>query len=897
MGEYTGYSSSINQIKKDPMLYICELTTKSSVTLEELLNARKTVQNCADETNTQLKKNVYKNYQLFIDTSQEISYLKSEMSQLSSYLNDEYKLLESLLSISIGGSKTGLTLSEKKEAQEKVKEERERKMLQMSQAATINGPLPTKEFRTLMEYIDGGTGLLDNRQNSLVYCDGEVIELDENYSELQNLHLVLLNDALIISTLAIDRSTMPMRKYKLQSIIDLESIAIVNVKDRRYNKFEMAFKILMGTPDDKVFLTNSPAKKKTWIDAFEAAKKYLRLQRHNQLYNISSSTSSPSSFNNPIILDTTKATNYSNLIMSPTTTTMTTTTTTTTTTMMNNASKSTPLTFTATKSYEESNEIMEENDHEMDAELPTWLIELPDDLDVYIAQRNFDEAVKLVTRAHEHFYLYPKWCDNQMHVDLKLKIDNKISELVEALSSELNVAADRSLQTGPRASRRAVALLVQLGKSSLAIRLFLDQRKRLLKYYFKQQKITDGATISFMKRMTNLFFSHFIKTSKEFLRAFDIDQSDCYLYEQESSNNSSLNWLEQNHHQNHGNEEFLINSSKSLSTSYSHTALACLNSWIYDEFQRYLALFPRHVFINQVNTLAAVECVSLAMNQCTKLRQTIGIDLLFVLNKTLKNDIKNLIDEIHNKFMEAIKLRANENAMEPLSFESKIKLNKFLSEMDEHDLDVRELIVHTNDHYQLMLSYNTCSYAKSYLNTLKDLLKLMHDPYSIRTINKILVKSFQWQMNYLRDLLHNNHNHNGNGNDDNDDDDQFNQDEFIRKNIVFILDKFVPIVIEKYCETLQVRSFNQIQTASLQYSQLKEEKNSILTSLTPDYNDDDDDDDVGENQSINRYLSPTPTPRTRKSRTVSQHQNSYRGSSVSPSSQSPTSTNNTATYL
>lgn len=894
MDEYTTFSPSINQIKRDPMIYVRDLTTKSSVTLEELLNARKTVQNCADETNTQLKKNVYKNYQLFIDTSQEISYLKSEMSQLSSYLNDEYKLLESLLSISIGGSKTGLTLSEKKEAQEKVKEERERKMLQMSQS-TMNGPLPTKEFRTIIDNIEGGSGMLNNRQNSLVYCDGEVIELDENYSEIQNLYLVLLNDALIISTVNIDRTMsisnktsfnqIPIRKYKFQSIIDLELIAVVNVKDRRYNKFEMAFKILMGPPD-KVFLTNSPAKKKAWIDAFEAAKKYLRLQRHDTLYNISSQSSN----NCSSITDTNViggGNHYSNLMLSPTTTT---------TTM--NQTKSSPLTFTTT-TFEENNELLEENNQMMDFELPIWLVELPDDLDVYIAQRNFDEAVKLVTRAHEHFYIYPKWCDNQMHVDLKLKIDNKISELVEALSSELNVAADRSLQTGPRASRRAVALLVQLGKSSLAIRLFLDQRKRLLKYYFKQQKITDGATISFMKRMTNLFFSHFVKTTKEFLRAFEIDQSECFNQDynndnNQPSNNSSLNWQ--------NSDEFIIGNNikctnnNSLSASYSHTALACLNSWIYDEFQRYLALFPRHVFINQVNTLAAVECISLAMNQCTKLRQTIGIDLLFVLNKTLKNDIKNLIQEIHNKFMEAIKLRANENPIQPLTFETKIKLNKFLAEMNEYDLDVQDFIIKNNNDpkisYKIMLSYNTCTFAKSYLNTLKELLKLMHDPYSTRAINKILVQSFQWQMNYLRDSLYENRNNNN--------DNRF-MEEFIRKNIIFILDKLIPIVIKKYCETLQVHSFNQIQTASLQYSHLKEndeENNTRQTSLTPDYNNDDDynNDGFDNRQSDRRYLSPTPTPRSRKSRTSPTTANNYQDSQRGSSTSSPASTT-TATYL
>src|SRR5690606_18783270 len=61
--------------------------------------------------------------------------------------------------------------------------------------------------------------------------------------------------------------------------------------------------------------------------------------------------------------------------------------------------------------------------NEADPELPGWLVEMPDELDVFIAQRNFVDAVKLVNRAQEHFELFPKWCDNQMQIDLKLKID------------------------------------------------------------------------------------------------------------------------------------------------------------------------------------------------------------------------------------------------------------------------------------------------------------------------------------------------------------------------------------------------------------------------------------------------------------------------------------------
>jgi len=260
-----------------------DLTAKPSVTLEALQQARRTIQNNADETNAQLKKNVYKNYQLFIDTSKEIAFLKKENSHMSKMLTEQTALLDQIMSISIGGSKTGLTQTEKKEALEKIKEERERKMLASISKSALNGPLPTLEFRSLIDYIDGGSGILENKLNSLVYHEGELLELDDanDYKEIGPVYLILLNDSLIITTpLNKFQQTTASgnRKYKFHSIIDLESIAVVNVKDRSFRKYESAFKILMSATT-KVFLTVSSAKKKSWVDSFDIAKKYRRTSR------------------------------------------------------------------------------------------------------------------------------------------------------------------------------------------------------------------------------------------------------------------------------------------------------------------------------------------------------------------------------------------------------------------------------------------------------------------------------------------------------------------------------------------------------------------------------------------------------------------------------------------
>lgn len=855
----------VQQIKMDPMQYVSELTSKPSVTLDALLNARKSVQSCADETNTQLKKNVYKNYQLFIDTSKEISFLKSEMSQLNRYLNEEYKLLDQLLGISIGGSKAGLTASEKKEALDKVKEERERKMLQMS-LSNQNGPLPTKEFKSLIDNIEGGVGILENRLNCLVYYEGEVVELDEDYQELPTLYLVLLNDALILSTLSgrnrqqntlkkspITNSIVApgQRKYKFHSIIDLESIAVVNVKDRRYVKFELAFKILM-TSSSKIFLTTSPAKKKAWIEAFEIAKKYRRthrLQRRDTMFMGSSQSSSTisSSNSNFDIINTSANSNST-------------------------ANKSTGYSSVNLNPFDDTE--LEES-HETDPELPYWLVELPDDLDVYIAQRNFEDAVKLVSRAHEHFYMYPKWCDNQMQVDLKLKIDNKISELVDALTAELNIAADRSLQTGPRASRRAVSLLLRLGKSSLAIRLFLDQRTKLLKHHFKNQKASDTQTLTFMKRMTNLFFSQIVETSKEFLRAFEIEQSDLMPnadgLDSLGESNKGPTWFSRQSTEDPVSNEMSSGLQSSLSSSYSHTALACLNAWNYQQLTLYLNLFSNHVFINQVNTLVATECVSLAIHHCVKLRQTIGVDFLFVLSREFKMEISRLIEEIRDKFLEAIKLRSSEDRQQLLLFDSRNKLNKFLSDMQKYDLTMDEYIRECNDDgkttYSIHLTNNTVTFVKSYINTMKDLLKLSSHPTMIKLINEALIVALKAQMKHMVACLKA----------------QTRDRELIRHSIIFILEKMIPTVIQRYCDTLHVRTFHELQVLSIDYAYLKDSNASFSGGSTPDKH--------------SPYGSPIPTPRARKSQIQIGSNKNQSGETPSTTTSSSMKNYSMATYL
>jgi len=117
----------------------------------ELVSQRQKMQTLSEETNMQLKKNVYQNYMQFIETAKEISRnnlncsqiqqiiyklifldLESEMYQLSHLLSEQRDLLANLLDTSIVGNRTVIMDKEKQPEEQKnkvVSEEEERRKL------------------------------------------------------------------------------------------------------------------------------------------------------------------------------------------------------------------------------------------------------------------------------------------------------------------------------------------------------------------------------------------------------------------------------------------------------------------------------------------------------------------------------------------------------------------------------------------------------------------------------------------------------------------------------------------------------------------------------------------------------------------------------------------------
>ena len=149
-----------------------------------------------------------------------------------------------------------------------------------------------------------------------------------------------------------------------------------------------------------------------------------------------------------------------------------------------------------------------------DIVLPEWLVELPEDLEVsffyyssiffssfffsvkkvysmycyhflqvYIAQREFVQAVDLVLKATEFCHSSAATSRGGGENSLVLQeawqgLEARIEHLIQVLSRELST--DKSFQGGPRAARNAVQLLCRLGRSAQAVELFLQHREAIL---------------------------------------------------------------------------------------------------------------------------------------------------------------------------------------------------------------------------------------------------------------------------------------------------------------------------------------------------------------------------------------------------------------------------------
>ena len=103
--------------------------------------------------------------------------------------------------------------------------------------------------------------------------------------------------------------------------------------------------------------------------------------------------------------------------------------------------------------------------------------------------------------------------------DVRARLNHRINQLSKVLMKELEASPSGSLRGGPRAARRAVGLLLRLGRSAKACELFLKNHRQIIIRDLEDVK-TEGATSLYIANLSAVFFKGLHNAALEFVRAF-----------------------------------------------------------------------------------------------------------------------------------------------------------------------------------------------------------------------------------------------------------------------------------------------------------------------------------------------------------------------------------------
>ncbi|KAG7263190.1 hypothetical protein CRUP_020494 [Coryphaenoides rupestris] len=582
----------------DPEHYVKQLSQQSDGD-RDLQEHRQKIQTLADETAQNLKKNVYKNYRQFIETAKEISYLESEMYQLSHILTEQKSIMESI---------TQALLSTDKD-------ETSKEMLAAFPKDTEE--VKQRTLTSLLEKVEGCKNIMDTPGRHLVY-NGDLAEFDvENMNPVQKVHAFLMNDCLLIATWLPNRRGAV--KYKYNALYDLESFAVVNVKE--HPPMKDMFKILMF-PDSRIFQAENSKVKKEWLEILDETKK------------------------NKVTKDKRK--------------------------------KEEEMPNSPVRPEVSTNPFDEDEDEDAPADTAggagvdlslEWIQELPEDLDVCIAQRDFEGAVDLLDKLNEYLRDQPV---TQRVKELRAKVEERVRQLTEVLVFELS--PDRSLRGGPKATRRAVSQLVRLGQSTKACELFLKNRAAAVQTAIRQLRI-EGATLLYIHKLCNIFFTSLLETAKEFEMDF-AGNTGCY-------------------------SAFVV--------------------WSRSAMRMFVSAFSKQVFDSKESLTTAAECVKVAKEHCGQLTD-IGLDLSFTLQSMLVRDVKAALLSYKDIIIEATKHRNSEEMWRRMNLMTPEALAKLKEEMRVSGIGDFER--YTGDDCWVNLSYTVVAFTKQMMGFLEEGLKL-----------------------------------------------------------------------------------------------------------------------------------------------------------------------------
>ncbi|KAI9207935.1 uncharacterized protein BJ171DRAFT_258001 [Polychytrium aggregatum] len=490
-----------------------------------------------------LQKNVYRNYTEFVTISKEISKLESDMLTLRGLLNELRDVNEILrpdepveqIALDVSPVATELSPTEKKEGMPFV---RPQEMLDFRKM----------QMEKLFDLIEGVQKMIPESSSRYLARDGSKTQYWEvNPSNIggkkQCVHFFVLSDYLLVTT---KKKSLISGKSKMtvDKCLKLSEIAIIDMKD---SEITNAFKI-MRHPNTFVYRAESPEDKRSLLaaikrvtDAFLVPKK----EPEKETKELRSST--------PLLTAQSEAI-AETVAAAPT-----------------------------------KIAVVKDSISMPDAQ---FLFELPDELDVLIAHREFDNAVALMERGRS--ILVSNSVETPRVQIMKYNLEDRISRLASTLCGDLSSPICTKKQ-----GQANIALLVKLGFGKEARDIFLTSRTKAIHHHIRLLKM-DGEVASYVSDLADVVFQMIRNT---------------------------CDWYKVSFH--------------------DSTMASGFMTWVRGEIIYFSEIFRRHVFYELQEFSVISDCLHRTMENCELLREA-GLDLSFLIEQLLLDDVKEAINR-HSK--------------------------------------------------------------------------------------------------------------------------------------------------------------------------------------------------------------------------------------------------------
>ncbi|XP_065919578.1 exocyst complex component 8-like [Dysidea avara] len=299
-----------------------------------------------------------------------------------------------------------------------------------------------------------------------------------------------------------------------------------------------------------------------------------------------------------------------------------------------------------------------------------WLKDVPENLDVFIAQRDFEQAISLIEKTKAYL---KDFSDSHILRDVRARLGHRIAQLSNVLMKELEASPRGSLRGGPRAARRAVNYLLRLGRASQACNLFLQNHQQVIHHDLSQIK-AEGSTHLHVQNLSKAFYAGLRNAALEFQRAF-IDNNGSY---------------------------------------------SAFIAWCVDELKHFGSLLINIAFSK--NPLSIItECMMTVCIESHKLEE-IGLDLTHTLIGQLHPSLCQAMGDGKKQIVESCAMMADAEGWEAVDYRNEpAKLSEIILEMDNIGVsDFSNLVIRN----VVDLSSTTINFCRHMVQYMNDTLKI-----------------------------------------------------------------------------------------------------------------------------------------------------------------------------